>query len=119
MSEPPKLPTSPDEMPHDWDQHHNLRNTILGLGGYPYVSIHYEMDVRKSNALGESVGKWDVEIQVGRKCIKAEHEDIRNALWYVTTLASAVDDAEYERRKKAKSDALAKLTDEEKRLLGL
>ena len=113
------LPNSPDDMPAGWDAGHNLRNEILGLDGFPFVLITYEMDIRHSNATGECVGKWQVEIHARKKIFNASHEDLRNALWFVTTHAHAADSLEYQRREDAKATALAKLNDEEKRLLGL
>jgi hypothetical protein len=120
MEDTKALPVSPNEMPHDLACDTNqVRTWMIGLSDFPYAQVNWECNVAASNASGESVGTWEVEIHVNRRTITAKHEEIENALWFAITHANAVDDARYKHHEDTRKAALAKLTDEEKRLLGL
>jgi len=116
-----KLPESPEEMPlafHNGDDQ-SFRNCLMSLDNFPAVSINWEMDASETNASGEPRGEWVVEIYTNRKTFSAKHSRLTNAIWFAYTLADAANSDEYERREKARSEALSKLTPEEQILLGL
>jgi len=92
---------------------------MVTLNEYSCVSIDWERDDHMTNETGETHGEWNVMIDTGRRQIRATHEEITNALWYVTEIANAHLEAVYDARIKARAEALNKLTDEEKRLLGV
>lgn len=91
----------------------------MELMRFPNSAVTWKMDVRASNAIEEDVGEWHVEIMVAKKRITAQHPEIENALWFAITLATAAQEARWEERESVRIAALGKLTDEEKRLLGL
>ncbi len=114
------IPTSPNEMPSEFaTDARQIRNMIVSLDQNACVSIHWEIDPRASDAAGENVGEWNVLIENGRRRVETDHHDIVKALWFVTTIAAAQDNEEYVKREAARTAALAKLTTEEKRLLGI
>ncbi len=114
---PVKLPEFPDEMPMELCRdEHWLRNVIGSLNGFSCVDIHFESDV---NELGEERGQWEMTIETSRKQCRARHSHFLNALWFVFVHATAADDAAYLERENARAAAMAKLSTEEKRLLGL
>jgi hypothetical protein len=117
MSE--KLPTSPEQMPSSFDEGNTVRNCLIGLHTFCFVDISWEMDIPASNEAGESVGDWCVEIKVGRTTITGKNAHLPKALWFAYTLADAADSAEYEEREAKKKAARAKLTTEERKLLGI
>ncbi len=96
-----------------------MRNIMVTLNEYSCVSIEWERDEHMTRETGETHGEWNVMIDTGRRQIRAKHEEITNALWYVTTIAEAHLESVYDARIKARAEALAKLTDDEKRLLGV
>lgn len=116
-----KLPESAEEMPiafHNGDDN-TLRNCLMSLDNFRAVSINWEMDVAATNATGESCGEWTVEITTRRRTFTAKHSSLTNALWFAYTLADAADTEAYEQREKARADALAKLSPDERNALGL
>lgn len=118
--EPIKLPTGPNDMPaafHNGDDQ-SLRNCLMSLDNFRAVDIHWEMDVATTNATGESCGQWTVEIETRRRSFTAKHESLTNALWFAYTLADAADTEAYEQREKARADALAKLSPDDRKALG-
>ncbi len=102
---------------HNGDDN-SLRNCIVSLDNFRSVNINWEMDVRATNATGESCGYWTVEIQTQRRSFTAKHECITNALWFAYTLAEVADTEEYEKREQARQAALSKLTPEDRKALG-
>lgn len=110
----------PDEMPcsfhNDADE---LRNCLMTLHTFPCVDIHWEQNMDASNALGEIRGKWEVNIVARSGTFRAEHSELTNALWFAFTCAEKYNDDEYERRSNLRQAALAKLTKEERKELGL
>lgn len=96
-----------------------LRSCLLSLGGFTSVEIYWETDVALSNAMGERHGKWMVVIETARNTIRGTHAELTNALWYASTLANAANSGEYERREQARKDALAKLSPEDRKVLGV
>ena len=96
-----------------------MRNLMVTLNEHSCVTIEWERDHHLTNETGETHGEWNVMIDTGRRQIRAKHEEITNALWYASEIADAHMEAVYDARLKARADALAKLTDEEKRLLGV
>ena len=113
-----KLPIGPNEMPSA--QHNNenwIRNVMVTLDQYSCVSMDWERDEHMTRETGETHGEWNVMIDTGRRQFTAKHAEITNALWYVTTIANAHLESVHDAQVKARAAALAKLTDEEKRLL--
>lgn len=114
------IPASPHEMPSEWHNSPNqVRNCVVTLDQFSCVDIHWERDHSASNATGENVGEWDVLIEDGPRRFRAKHPEITNALWYVTEMANAENEAAYAARQKLRSDALSKLTQEERSVLGV
>lgn len=120
MSE--EMPTSPNDMPwnHSSENPNWRWNTIATLNQFSCVDIHWENDWRESNRTGEPAGEWDVMIETGQgKQFKACHENIENALWFVTTLAENSDSEHWKKQEESRKSALGKLTPEERKLLRL
>lgn len=115
-----ELPTSPNDFPHELHGDENwLRNTIVSLDTFTCVDIHWEMDVRATNATGEATGEWEVTIESGRKQIRSRHYDILNALWYAVELANSHESERWQKLDETRKNALSKLSDDEKRALNL
>lgn len=115
-----EFPKSPDEMPVELDGNGVwLRNLLVELDANDCASIHWECDLAASNAAGESVGQWVVTLENGRKRVTAEHEHVINALWFATELMDSEMNAAYEARELAKKTALAKLSEDDRRALGI
>ena len=105
-----------------WEVHNDangLRNILVTLSQYTSVDIHWEADVAASNATGDDIGEWEVELQNGPRRVRVRHAEITNALWYANEKMTSVESAAYEARDAARQAALAKLTPDEKRLLRL
>lgn len=114
------LPQSPEDMPSAFHNDANaIRNLIVTLNEFSFVSITWERDDRMTAETGETHGEWEVSIDTGRHQIRTNHPEITNALWYVTTLAEDHLENAYNQQKKAREAALAKLTPDELRLLGI
>lgn len=114
------VPTSPNEMPHDWHNDANaIRNALVSLHSHSYVDIHWERDHRSSEAADESIGQWDISIEVGKKIINVSHPEITNALWFAIEISDASRSQAYQEAQTKRAAALAKLTPEERRLLDL
>lgn len=111
---------TPNDMPHEW---HNdaqaIRNAIMELDSFECVDLHWERDDHASNAAGEIVGEWELYISHGRSTIKAKHAEITNCLWFAVTMMDEQAQDAYKRQQDAKKAALAKLTPEDRRALGL
>ena len=109
-----------EEMPSAFHNDANaIRNLIVSLNQFSYVSITWERDNHMTAETGETCGEWEVSIDTGRRQIRTNHTEITNALWYVTTIAEDHLENAYNERKKARESALAKLTPDELRILGI
>ncbi len=118
MSNP--IPQSPNEMPNAfYNDQREIRNMIVTLDRHDCVSINWELDVRASNEAEERVGEWEVLIENGSRRVKAKHADILHTLWFATTVAEQHQTTAYEEQEAKKHAALAKLTAEERTLLGV
>jgi len=114
------IPKSPDEMPFTVHSDRNfVANALSSMSGYDCADLHYEIDHSASEAAGETVGQWDGLVEVRGKRFTAKHRDFINVLWYLTTVADEAQEKEYDRQQAIKAVALAKLTAEERRMLGL
>lgn len=117
-----ELPKYPDDMPREihQDNPHWLRNILVSLHLHSYVAIHWENNWTITNETGEPSGEWEMEITTAtNKHITGKHEDIEKLLWFTNELAEAADDAAWKEQQEAKKAALAKLTERERRLLGI
>lgn len=116
------MPTSPDSMPWAYSSTnpHWLRNTLVTLNQYSVVDLHWENDWRETERTGEPAGDWHLVIETaqGRR-ITGQHHKIENVLWYVTALAEHADSEAWNKQRANRESALAKLTAEERHLLGL
>lgn len=116
-----KLPESAEEMPiafHNGDDQ-SLRNCLMSLDTFRAVNINWEMDIKATQATGESCGEWTVDIHTHRRTFTAKHSELTNALWFAHTLADAAYTEAYEQRESARNAALAKLSPEERKALGI
>lgn len=114
------IPTSPNDMPSEWhNNERELRNILVSLDQFDCVDICWERDNAASNACGETVGEWSVLIEDGPRTIRAKHTQVTNAIWYASTVAEAQHDEAYEKRQSGRAAALAKLTQEDRKLLGV
>ena len=112
-----ELPLSPDHMPAGlYNDLRWLSRTLMDLKEFECVDIHIEKEI---NDLGENVGICDVDIETRQRRLTAKHKDIRNALWFATTLADQANEAELQRRDSVRKNALAKLSQEERQSLGI
>jgi transcription initiation factor IIE alpha subunit len=115
-----KLPESPDDMPSAWhNDQRQIRNAIVSLDEYACVDIHWERDDRATDLTGETVGLWEIAIESGTRRVKSKHPQITNALWFATTMMDAQVQAACEARNAARQAALAKLSPEDRKILGL
>lgn len=113
------LPNSPNDMPSAFHiDAHGIRNLLMQLHQFRYVSINWEMDTEVSDRAGETVGEWTVNIGCKRPTF-ARHAEITNALWYALTIADASATEEYYIWESQRREALDKLTSKERKLLGL
>lgn len=116
------LPTSPDAMPFGYfcDNPNGLRNLLLTLHTYSYVDLHWERDWETGRHTGETEGYWNMALSTAHgKRLAASHRNIENVLWYVTTLAEAADSEAWQKQESDRKAALAKLTPDDRRLLGV
>jgi len=123
-TETPKkaIPRSPDDMP--FEQHQQgpnwLRNILVTLNQHSLVDLHWENDWDASNKSGEPEGEWHILVETARgKRISAKHADIENLLWYVDEVASIVHTVTYQEFEAARKAALEKLSEDERRILGI
>lgn len=114
------IPASPNEMPSEWHNSPNqVRNCVVTLDQYSRVDIHWERDYAASDAAGENVGEWNVIIENGPRRVTVNHPELTNALWFVTEVSNAQSIAAYHAREESRKAALAKLTPEDRKLLGV
>lgn len=120
MSEPEKLPTKPDAMPLELLRDDSyVRHAMYDLKGMAEViEIRFEFDESECEC-DDDEGTWEVEAWHGNKRFSASHERIENALWFVLAHMTAKDRTDFEEQERKRKEALAKLTEEEKRLLYL
>lgn len=115
-----ELPKSPDDMPMEW---HNddiaIRNCVVTLDSNRCVDIHWEQDDQQTQLSGEPEGQWTVEIRNSAGRFVGKHREITNALWFATTIADARWSDNYKQREEMRDKALAKLSAEDRVLLGL
>lgn len=106
-------------MPSSWhNDQREIRNAIVTLDQFACVDIHWERDGYDDD--GNPRGEWEISIETNSGArIQSQHPEITNALWFATTMADAAVQAAYLQRKAARDAALAKLTTEERRMLGL
>lgn len=114
------------EMPQEirCNSEHWLRETLVSLRNFRSASIEWEEDSKLSEAYGEATGDWRVYITAAGKdgryrTFESKGEDLEPVLYDAFTEAEKSEDEWYDNCQKAKQAALAKLTDEEKRSLGL
>jgi hypothetical protein len=121
MSEQTKIPESPHDMPTElWNSERWLRNTMCSLDHFRCVDIHWEKDIAATNATGESCGEWEVSItSAGGKDIRSKGEELLNVLWYAVEHANHNQDQYWQKREAARSAALSKLNDDDRKALGL
>ena len=101
-------------MPPEWRRDpRNIQQAITALEEFEFVKLAFYRHV------GEG-GSWEIEIE-GRGALRVEaaHTQFANALWFAVTMADAAAQEQAEKRKAARKAALAKLTTEERRMLGL
>ena len=112
-------PNSPNDMPPEWhNDQRQIRNALVTLDQFACVDIHWERDGYDDE--GNPKGEWEIAIETNSGArIKSQHHEISNALWFATEMADAATQARYLERKAAREAALAKLTTEERRVLGL
>ena len=109
------IPNSPNDMPPEWRRDpRNIQQAITALEEFEFVVLTF---CRNDTDDG---GDWEIEIQGrGKLRIKANHRYFPNALWFADKMADAAAQEQAEKRKAAREAALAKLTTEERRMLGL
>jgi hypothetical protein len=102
-----------------------LRNILVTLHQFHYVSMEFERNEELSAATGEPQGEWRVTIsapnpKTGRYTeIVSASEDFLEVIYDAVTEAEQMTDEFWEVRRQQKATALAKLTQEERRLLGV
>jgi hypothetical protein len=116
-----KLPSDPSEMPVElFNSDIWCRNALVtGLEEFDCVDIHFEPDHAASECSGEVVGTWDVLIEKGRHRVAVSGNSLLNLLWYALEHANNFSNVDRQKREAIRSAALAKLTDDEKRVLGV
>jgi hypothetical protein len=114
-----KLPENPGEMPVAlWNSEHWMRNAMMRLDKFRNVNIEWTLDIGASSESGEACGEWDVSIITsGGKEIRAKHYEFPNAIWFALEHAENFQSEYWEKRDALRAAALAKLTDEERRVL--
>lgn len=118
MSDP--IPQSPNAMPSTfYNDAEAIRNMLLDFEKNCCVDIHWEQDRPASEAADSIVGEWNVTIEHGSRRVDVKHPEILNALWFAAKLIEAKNESYYEQQRKACHAALAKLTPEERTLLGV
>jgi hypothetical protein len=113
------IPNSPNDMPPEWhNDQRQIRNALVTLDQFACVDIHWERDGYDDD--GNPKGEWEIAIETNSGSrIKSQHFEITRALWFATQMADAAVQACYLQRKAAREAALAKLTTEERRMLGV
>jgi hypothetical protein len=111
------IPNGPNDMPPEWRRDpRNIQQAITALEEFEFVEMLF---VRNEDTDGDG-GTWQIEIQgSGTLRVRAAHPQFANALWFAVTMADAAAQEAVEQRKAAREAALAKLTTEERRMLGL
>lgn len=72
-----------------------------------------------TNGTGEAMGYWEVVISAAGEQFRGKSENIQSALWYASECADAARAEMWQRRESDRKKALAKLTEEERKLLGV
>ena len=109
------IPNSPNDMPPEWARDpRNIQQAMRLLEEFEFVEICYyqgEADDR---------GNWGIEIEGrDRLRVKSRHPQFANALWFAVLMADNAAQKAVEARKAARDAALAKLTPEDRKALGL
>lgn len=91
-------------------------NLIDALEAFPSASLSWEQE---PNDQGEVRGTWHFDVQACKHYISVASPYFKRALWSAVRSAELADDETYLAQKKAYADAMAKLTLEERRVLGL
>jgi hypothetical protein len=113
------IPNSPNDMPPEWhNDARQIRNALVTLDQFACVDIHWERDGYDDE--GNPKGEWEITVETNSGLrIRSRNCEITHALWFATQMADAAVQACYLQRKDAREAALAKLTTEERRMLGL
>ena len=99
-----------------------LRNALNSLSSFEHVEIFRERDHHVEHATGEDTVPWTVCINgtfSSQPRIEVKDDALEDAIIQAEHEASEVDGAEYQKQQANRYAALAKLTPEERRLLGL
>ncbi|HEX2656104.1 MAG TPA: hypothetical protein VHN11_20980 [Xanthobacteraceae bacterium] len=96
-----------------------LLRTLTRLEAFPCVDIHRERDYHVEGATGEDTAQWEVHISAGRKRIEVKRADLGHAIIEAAHQAEEIATAEWQQREAQRTAALAKLSPEERKLLGV
>jgi len=115
------LPTTPSQMPlMDYKQQCEwLRSVLVDLQNCDAVEITYQQTDDECDCDDGPQGTWSVEICNGAERFVGEYGELQNALWFAYVHAKADDREDYQRWQREREAALAKLSESEKRLLGV
>lgn len=115
-----KPPSDPNEMPIAlFNSDKWLREAVFSLGDFDQVYIHFTLDQAASETAGDTVGTWVVSVESGSRIAAGNGKSLPNVLWYVLEHAKHFSQPEQQKQEAIRKAALAKLTDEEKRALGV